>query len=114
MTPTTNSVTTTTDVDFAADVLASPTPVLLEFSAEWCGPCTMLAPVLEKIAAEQADRLRVVKIDVDTSPETSRRYNVLGMPTLALFVRGELVARILGARSGRAILQEFEPHLAAA
>jgi thioredoxin 1 len=101
----------TTDACFADDVLASPTPVLVDFTADWCGPCRMVTPVLERIAADEAGRLKVVTLDVDANPETTRTYQVLGMPTIALFVRGELVARILGARSGRAILKEIEPHL---
>jgi len=103
--------TTTTDATFAADVLDSPLPVLVDFTATWCGPCKMVAPVLEQIAAEHSGRLRVLSIDVDTDPDTARTYQVLGMPTLALFVNGALVARILGARSGRAIMKEFGPHL---
>lgn len=110
-TVTVTATTTTTDATFAADVLDSPIPVLVDFTATWCGPCKMVAPVLEQIAAEQAGRLRVLSIDVDTDPETARTYQVMGMPTLALFVGGELVARILGARSGRMIMKEFEPHL---
>jgi thioredoxin 1 len=105
------SLPTTTDTDFATDVLASPVPVLVDFTAAWCGPCRMVTPVLEKIAAEEASRLRVVSLDVDANPETTREYRVLGMPTLGLFVGGELVTRILGARAGRAILREIEPHL---
>lgn len=106
------SLTVTTDQGFTHDVLSSDLPVLVEFTAEWCGPCRMIAPILEKIAREEAGRLRVVTIDVDSDPAAASRYQVLGMPTLALFVDGEIVARILGARSGKAILKEFEPHLA--
>jgi thioredoxin 1 len=105
------SLTMTTDAAFAADVLASPVPVLVEFTAAWCPPCRMVAPVLEQIATDERDRLRVVALDVDTSPETTLKYQVMGMPTLALFVNGEVVSRILGARSRTAILREFGPHL---
>ncbi len=104
----------TTDNKFAADVLDSAIPVLVEFTAEWCGPCRMIAPVLEKMAGDEVNRLRIVTIDVDKDPVTASRYQVLGMPTIALFKKGEMVARILGARSGRAILKEIEPHLATA
>ncbi len=105
---------TTTDATFADDVLASPTPVLVDFTAAWCGPCRMIAPVLDRIAAENAGRLRVVALDVDANPATARRYDVLGMPTLALFVRGERVTTVVGAQPQVAIMKALEPHLAAA
>jgi thioredoxin 1 len=108
------SVQTTTDAGFATDVLAAELPVLVDFTAEWCGPCKMIAPVLAQIADDEADRLRVVSLDVDANPQTTARYGVLGMPTLALFVRGERVVQFTGARPRAAILREIEPHLAAA
>ncbi|MGY1815426.1 thioredoxin family protein [Blastococcus sp. SYSU D00820] len=101
----------TTDATFAADVLASDVPVLVEFTADWCPPCRMVAPVLEQIAAEEAGRLRVVQIDVDSDPETARAHSVLGMPTMTLFRAGRPVASITGARPRTAILQALEPHL---
>ena len=108
------TVTETTDGSFAADVLNSPVPVLVEFTAEWCPPCKMIAPVLAQIAEEQADRLKVVALDADANPETVRRYQVMGMPTLALFVGGERVVQLMGARPRRVILEALEPHLPAA
>ena len=105
------SLTMTTDAAFTDDVLASTVPVLVEFTADWCPPCRMVAPVLEQISADEKDRLRVLAIDVDTNPDTTLKYQVMGMPTLALFVNGEIVSRILGARSRTAILRELEPHL---
>ncbi len=105
---------TTTDAAFAQDVLESPTPVLVDFTAAWCGPCRMIAPVLEQIATEEAHRLRVVSLDVDANPHTTLRYGVMGMPTLALFVNGEIVSRVTGARPRPAIMREIEPHLEAA
>ena len=108
------SLQTTSDATFAADVLASGTPVLVEFTATWCPPCRMIAPVLDRIAAEQAGRLRVLALDVDENPETTRRYGVMGMPTMALFVDGELVESIRGVRPQAVITQAIEPHLAAA
>ena len=105
---------TTTDAAFAADVLSSAVPVLVEFTATWCPPCRMIAPVLGRIAEEQAGRLGVLALDVDENPETARRYGVMGMPTLALFVRGEVVATVVGARPQAMIMQALEPHLAAA
>jgi thioredoxin 1 len=108
------SLPTTTDAAFTADVLTSETPVLVEFTAAWCPPCRMIAPVLARIAEEQTGRLRVVALDVDENPETTRRYGVMGMPTLALFVRGELVTTVVGARPQAMIMQALEPYLAAA
>jgi thioredoxin 1 len=101
----------TTDAAFAADVLSSPLPVLVDFTANWCPPCRMIAPVLAQIAADEAGRLKVVSLDVDANPETTRRHSVLGMPTLMLFVNGEPVVQLVGARPRAAILRELEPHL---
>jgi thioredoxin 1 len=105
------SIDATSDSRFAADVLASDRPVLVEFTAEWCPPCRMVAPVLERIAEDEADRLRVLSLDVDANPRTSQQYQVLGMPTLALFVGGQVVSQTMGARPRAAILREIEPHL---
>ncbi|MDT7716215.1 MAG: thioredoxin 1 [Pseudonocardiales bacterium] len=105
------SLPSTTDAAFADDVLSSETPVLVDFTAAWCGPCRMLAPVLEQIASDEAARLRVVSIDVDANPVTTLNYQVRSMPTLALFVAGEVVARFVGARPRTAIMRELEPHL---
>ena len=106
-------LTPTTDATFVDDVLNSPTPVLVEFTADWCPPCRMIAPVLERIAAEQAGRLRVVSLDVDSNPETTRAHGVLGMPTMSLFVAGRVVAQVTGARPQAQLMKELEPHLAA-
>jgi thioredoxin len=105
------SVPETTDAAFAGDVLASTRPVLVDFTAAWCGPCRMIAPVLAQIAEDESDRLKVVSLDVDSNPETTRRYGVMSMPTLALFVGGEIVKQIVGARPRAAILRELEPYL---
>src|SRR4051812_50176706 len=101
----------TTDATFADDVLASSLPVLVEFTAAWCPPCKMIAPVLDRIATEQTGRMRVVALDVDENPETTRRYGVMGMPTLALFKDGEIVTTLVGARPQAMIMQALEPHL---
>ncbi|MFD4181670.1 thioredoxin [Rhodococcus sp. NPDC058514] len=108
------SLVTTTDAAFAADVLSSGTPVLVEFGAAWCGPCKMVAPVLEQIAADEAGRLAVVAIDVDENPATAKEYQVKGMPTMALFVGGELVTTVVGAKPRAAIMRALEPHLSEA
>jgi thioredoxin 1 len=101
----------TTDATFAADVLDSDLPVLVDFTAGWCPPCKMVTPVLERLADEQAGRLRIVSLDSDANPQTVRDYQVMGMPTLALFVGGERVAQVVGARSGPALMKAFEPYL---
>jgi thioredoxin 1 len=108
------SVQITTDATFAEDVLTADRPVLVEFTADWCGPCKLIAPVLAQIAADEASRLRVVSLDVDENPQTTRRYGVLGMPTLALFVDGRPVVQFTGARPRAAIMRELEPYLGAA
>ena len=107
------SATHITDDSFDREVLASAGPVLVEFTADWCPPCKMIAPVLAQIAGEQQDRLTVLAMDVDTEPKTALRYQVLGMPTLALFVNGEVVAQSVGAKPKSAILKGLEPHLVA-
>jgi thioredoxin 1 len=103
--------TSTTDDTFAEDVLSSATPVLVDFTATWCPPCVMIAPVLDRIATDEADRLRVVSLDVDVNPLTTAKYQVLGMPTLALFIDGEVVVRFMGAKPRAAIMNLLEPHL---
>ncbi|MFE5540610.1 thioredoxin [Streptomyces sp. NPDC056492] len=98
-----------TDQDFEAQVLAERgRPVLVEFTADWCGPCRQLAPVLSAIAAEEAERLKVVQIDADNNPATVVRYGVLSMPTLLVFRDGEPVKQMVGARAKRKLLQELE------
>ncbi|WUD83684.1 thioredoxin domain-containing protein [Streptomyces sp. NBC_00503] len=104
-----------TDADFEAEVLGERgRPVLVEFTADWCGPCRQLAPVLLAIAAEEAARLKVVQIDADSNPATLVRYGVLSMPTLLVFRDGEPVQQMVGARAKRKLLQELEEHMARA
>lgn len=86
----------TSDRSFAEDVLHATKPVLVAFSAAWCGPCQALAPILDALAAEKADRLEVVKLDVDANPETTNRYGVRSLPTLLLFQGGQPVAQQAG------------------
>lgn len=97
-----------TDNDFEEEVLKADLPVLVEFTADWCPPCRQIAPVLSAIASEEADRLKIVQLDVDTSPETTTRYGVLSMPTLMVFRGGEPVKSMVGARPKRKLLQELE------
>ncbi|WP_326587936.1 thioredoxin [Streptomyces sp. NBC_01294] len=110
-----DGVAQVTDADFEAEVLGERgRPVLVEFTADWCGPCRQIAPVLSAIATEEADRLKVVQIDADSNPDSVSRYGVLSMPTLLVFRDGEPVKQMIGARAKRRLLQELEEELAGA
>ncbi|MGB3237817.1 MAG: thioredoxin family protein [Geitlerinemataceae cyanobacterium] len=92
-----SNVVTIQDPAFETEVLKSPTPVLVYFWAPWCGPCRLVSPSIEKIAAEYSDRLKVVKMEVDPCPETVKQYQVEGVPALRLFQNAELIATHEGA-----------------
>lgn len=96
-----------TDEDFAAEVIGAELPVLVEFTADWCPPCRQMAPVLRALAAEEADRLKVVQLNVDQNPETTNAYKVLSMPTFMVFRGGEPVKAMVGARPKRRLLEEL-------
>ncbi|NBE51355.1 thioredoxin family protein [Streptomyces boluensis] len=95
------------DADFAAEVLGADRAVLVQFTAEWCGPCRQLAPVLGELAREEGARLKVVQVDVDRSPATAIAYGVMATPTLLVFSGGEPVKSMVGARAKRKLLQEL-------
>ncbi|MGQ4618229.1 thioredoxin [Nocardia sp. R7R-8] len=99
---------TVTDASFADDVLLSEKPVLVDFWADWCGPCKMVAPVLEEIAGAHADKLTIAKLDVDANPSTARDYQILSLPTMMLFRGGKPVKQIVGAKGKAALLRELE------
>jgi thioredoxin 1 len=96
-----------TDETFEADVLKNDKPVLVDYWAEWCGPCKMVAPVLEAIAAEHGDKLDIVKLNVDENPKVTQKYGILNIPTLGVFKNGEVVKELVGARSKSALLREL-------
>ncbi len=96
-----------TDADFEQEVLKSELPVLVEYTADWCGPCRQLAPVLSEIAREEGERVKVVQLDVDRNPGTTTAYGVLSMPTLMVFKGGEPVWQVVGARPKRKLLAEL-------
>lgn len=102
-----SATVTVTDDSFSEDVLTSSTPVLVDFWATWCGPCKMVAPVLEEIASEKAGALTVAKLDVDANPTTARDFQVVSIPTMILFKGGEPVKRIVGAKGKAALLREL-------
>ena len=96
-----------TDESFERDVLQNSKPVIVEYWAEWCGPCRMVAPVLEQIAREHAGKIDVVKLNTDENPKTMQKYGVLAVPTMHAFSGGEVVRQVIGAKSKSALLRDF-------
>ena len=101
-----------TDDNFQAEVIESEKPVLVDFWAPWCGPCRVVAPVLEELAAERGDDLRIVKLNVDENQQTAAAFQVLSIPTLILFKAGQPVKTVVGAYPKRKLVAELEPALA--
>jgi thioredoxin 1 len=106
------TVTEVTDNNFQAEVIESDTPVLVDFWAPWCGPCRMVAPVVEEIAKERGEDLKVVKLNIDENQQTAMQFNVMSIPTLILFRHGQPAKTVIGAYPKKRLEAELEPALA--
>lgn len=96
-----------TDADFASEVLDSDKPVLVDFWAEWCGPCRMVAPILEEISKAHGDKLEIVKLNIDENPQVPATYGVMQIPTMNVYKNGEVVKQIMGAKPKAALLRDL-------
>ena len=106
-----DKIDTLTDATFDEHVKSSDVPVLVDFWAEWCGPCKMISPVLEEIAEEQAGKIRIGKLNIDDNLDVTRRFEVMSIPTLILFKDGEVEKRIVGAKPKGQLLEEISAYL---
>jgi thioredoxin 1 len=107
-----DGILTLSDATFDESVGGSETPVLVDFWAEWCGPCKMIAPVLEDIASQHSDRIQIAKLNVDDNPNVTRRYDVMSIPTLLVFADGEIKKRLVGAKGKAQLLEELAEFIA--
>ena len=101
-----------TTASFQADVLDNPKPVMVDFWAEWCGPCRMVSPILDEIASEYADKIDIVKVNVDEEPELAMQYGVTGIPMMAVFQGGTIAKQMVGAKPKTAIVEDLAAFLA--
>jgi thioredoxin 1 len=100
-----------TDATFDAEVLQSDKPVLVDFWAEWCGPCRLVSPILDQIAGEHADKISIVKLNVDENPKTAAAYGITSLPTLQVYSGGEVVKSIIGAKPKQVLLNDLQSFL---
>jgi thioredoxin 1 len=105
------TVTPVTDADFTQTVLQSDKPVVVDFWAEWCGPCRMVSPILDELSTEHGDKVRFVKLNVDENPQTAASYRITSIPTLNVYSGGQVVKQIIGARPKSAILAELSAYM---
>ena len=105
-------ITHTSDASFNADVIEAGTPVLVDYWAEWCGPCKMIAPVLEDIAKDNEGKIQIAKLNVDDNPNVARRFDVMSIPTLIVFADGEVKKRLVGAKGKAQLLEELAEYIA--
>ncbi|TDC63545.1 thioredoxin [Actinomadura sp. GC306] len=96
-----------TDADFASEVLKNDKPVLVDFWAEWCGPCRMVAPILEEISKEHGDKIEIVKLNIDENPQVPQKYGIMQIPTMNVYKGGEVVKQIMGAKPKAALLKDL-------
>ena len=106
------SAKSVTDADFETEVLGSDKPIMVDFWAEWCGPCRAVSPILDKIAEENSDKLSIVKLNVDDNPETAMKYGITSIPAMYVFDKGEVVKRVIGAKPKPALEADLAEFLA--
>lgn len=106
-----DAISTLTTTSFPEHIATAERPVLVDFWAEWCGPCKMVAPILEEIATEQAGKVRVAKVNVDENPGLATKFNVMSIPTMIVFKDGQEAQRLIGARGKPQLLEDLTPYL---